>query len=367
MPSSSPFPARLRSRSIVAMLVLAAAAAGCDPGDPFTSTNELPENPGAIAAAAGAISAASDLVWSADGKTLTFETEGGVLAALDVGTGRVTTLDGPRDEHAELSAAGAGGALYFLADRTGGRRATYRLASGGAAVRLTDRAPGGGPIVPGDGVLVAGGPGDRETAYVVDPDSLYLFDNTSSVRRFVAAGCARIVAFAPSGDSLLCKRPTQGTFAVFDIATGAAESIALTPSERESILLRTRWTRADSIHSLYRTLTRFRLRSAATGDAFSIWMPVFFGGVRETDFRNWSWSADGSRFVFWIHECLKLDRVGGCDFGQSVLYAVDIEDNTGGPVAVVKGTRGADRVAISPDGTRAAFVFLDRLHLQVLP
>ena len=96
-------------------------------------------------------------------------------------------------------------------------------------------------------------------------------------------------------------------------------------------------------------------------------MPVFFQGVRETDFGNWSWSADGSRFVFWIHECLKLDRLGGCDFGQSVLYAVDIGRNTGEPVVVVKGTRGADRVAISPDGSRVAFVFVDRLHLQVLP
>jgi hypothetical protein len=123
----------------------------------------------------------------------------------------------------------------------------------------------------------------------------------------------------------------------------------------------------DSIRSLYRTAARFRVRNVATGEAFSLWTPILFGGVRETDFINWSWSADGRRFVFWIHECLKLNRLAGCELGQSVLYGVDIDGNTGGPVAVVKGIRGGEQVALAPDGTRVAFVFEGRLHLQVLP
>lgn len=354
-----------RSRPVAAAVLVAAAA--CDVGDPIAPSNELPEDPGTIIAAAGSIQNATNLAWSADGSVLTFVTGTGTLAALDLGSGQVAIIDGARDEHAELSAARAGGAVYFLADRSGGRRSAYRLAPGGSAVRLTSRAPGSGPLVPGDGTLVAGGPGDRETAYVVDPDSLYVFDNAKATQRFVTAGCTRIVAFSPTGSRVLCKRPTQGTYGIFALADGALETVALQPSETESLLLRTRWSEDDTIHTLYRTATRFRLRSAATGSAFSLWMPVSFGGVQGTDFQYWSWSADGGRFVFWIHECLKLDRLGGCGFGQSVLYAVDIPGNTGRPVAVVKGEHGAERVAISPDGRRLAFVFENRLHIQVIP
>jgi len=351
-----------------AALPLLVTVAGCSVTDPYTSTAEFPENPGTVVAAAGTIAATSGLVWSRDGGRLSFEREDHSLASLDIATGTVVERDGPRDEHDEMSPALAGAALYFLADRHDGLRAAWRLPGDGPAVRITDRAPGSHPVAPGDGTLVLGGPDDALVAYIVSPDSLFLFEPATGGHRFVANGCARATAFSADGRRLLCKLPAEGTFGIFDLADGSVAPISLAPSERESQLLRTRWAAAgDTIRSLYRTLARFRLRNAETGTAFSLWLPIVGGGVREVDFLNWSWSADGSRFVFWIHECLKLNRVGGCERGQSVLYGVDIADNTGGPVAVVKGTRGGEQVALSPDGTRAAFVFEGRLHLQVLP
>ncbi|MGD8278392.1 MAG: hypothetical protein PVH00_10220 [Gemmatimonadota bacterium] len=354
--------------SRVAALSLLVGGGGCGVTDPYTSTMELPEDPGAIVAAAGTIAPESGLVWSRDGGQLTFEREDRTLTSLDIESGAITERDGPRDEYDEVSAAFAGDALYFLADRHDGLRAAWRLPAAGPAVRLTDRASGSQPVVPADGTLVLGGPGDALVAFIASPDSLFLFEPATGDRRFIAPDCARAVAFSPQGGRLLCKRSTEGTYGIFDLADGSVSPISLAPSENQSVLLRTRWARGgDTIRSLYRTLSRFRLRNAETGEAHSLWLPIVSGGVREVDFFNWSWSADGRHFVFWIHECLKLDRVGGCERGQSVLYGVDIVDNTGGPVAVVKGTRGGEQVALSPDGTRVAFVFLGRLHLQVLP
>jgi len=354
-------PFRLR-----AALLLVAGAAGCDVGDPITSTQELPENPGVIVAGAAAVSSSGGLVWSRDGRVLTFETDAGTLVAVDVTAGLVSTRDGPRDRHEEMSPAAAGGAIHFLADRANGYRSAYRLPEGAGAIRLTDRAPGTQPIIPGDGTLVLGGPEDRQVAFIVEPDSLFVFGVATGDRRFVAPGCTRIVVFSPDGGSVLCKRPAQGSFGLFDLDDGSTATVTLQPGERESQLLHTRWTQGDSLRSLYRTVTRFRIRNVTTGDAFSIWIPFFFEGVRETDFRNWSWSADGAHFVFWVHECLKLDQLGGCSRGQSVLYAVDFDGNTGRPVVVVKGERGAEQVALSPDGKRVAFVFEGRLHLQTI-
>lgn len=341
-------------------------ATGCDVADPFTTTMELAENPGTIVSAASPIPWGAPLAWSADGRRVHFGLEDGTLGAYDILTSQIAVLDGPRDEHAELVSAQAGDAVYFLADRTGDVRSAYRLSAGGDALRITDRAPGSGPISRAHGHLVLGGPDDRLVAYINHPDSLFLYEIETGDRRFIASGCVRAVAFSPDNERVLCKRPAAEAYGVFRLADGSVVDVSLQPAERESLLLRTRWSTEDSIHSLYRTQTRFRLRSTGSGNAYSLWLPLFREGVRATDFINWSWSADGRRFLFWSHECLKLDRVGGCEWGQSVLYAVDLTDNSGRPVAVVKGEEGAAQVAISPDGARVAFVFEGQLHTQII-
>jgi hypothetical protein len=348
----------------------AALLAACDVGDPISGPSvERPENLGVELAGSTGVTVASSLFWSPDGTEIYFEAgRPAWLRATVVATGATRVVDGPRDDYIDASAAAGGAAVIFSANRANGRRTTYWLAAAtGQITVLTNRAPGTDVANPSDGALVLGSPAGERAAYIVYPDSLFLFDAQTGDHRFVMFGCIRAIAFSPDGSRLLCRRDAEGDagYGVVTLANGGVGDIVLVPAE-VALLKLVRWDE-DAIRTLYRTTTRFRVRTVEAGNATTIWWPGPGAGFRVLDFINYSWSLDGGRFAFWTHECLRLDRVGNCGYGQSLLHVVDMKSNTGQTVVVAKGTRGGEQVALSPDGRRVAYVFNARIFVQVMP
>lgn len=346
------------------LAVVVASLAACEVTEPFlTGTNERPENLGTEIAGSAGVTEFSLLKWAPDGATLLFEAgTPASLRAANIETGQVVTVDGPRGDYIDVDFASDGRSMVFSTNLLNGSRTTYILRDGATTV-LTDRAPGTFVTTPADGVVVLPATSGDAVAYIVRPDSLFLYDAVTGARRFIAADCTRVIAFAPAEDMVLCRGGTAaGPFNRVRLADGEVTAIDLLPREA-SILKVIRWEE-DAILTLYQTATRFRVRNVQVGTTTTIWAPGFSQSYRVLDFINYAWSNDGRRFAFWLHECLRIDRVGACAFGQSVLHAVDMEANTGMEVAVAKGPRGGEQIAISPDRRFIAFVFDGRIRLQ---
>ncbi len=362
-PRAAPRVARRATRLSAALLL-----AACTIDDPtIFGTDERPEDLGTAIAGSDGVTDLSFLRWAPDGVTLYFEAGSPAsLRATNVETGQTITVDGPRGDYIDLAFAPDGRTLYFAADLVNGQRTTYVLRSGASAEVLTDRAPGTLVTTPADGYVVLPGPSGEQVAYIVRPDSLYVYETTTATHRFIVADCTRAIAFSPDGGMLLCRGGTaSGPYNRVALATAEASPIDLFPREA-SILKVIRWE-DEAILTLYQTATRFRVRDVSGGATTTIWAPNFGQSYRVMDFINYAWSRDGSRFAFWLHECLRIDRVGACAFGQSVLHSVDMARNTGVEVAVAKGTRGAEQVAISVDRKLVAFVFDRRVWLHAIP
>jgi hypothetical protein len=337
--------------------------AACSVSDPTNPNLELPDNAGTLIPGTADIPSTAPLFFSPDGSEVYYEATDGSVRAASITQGALRTVDPPRTR-GELSAARAGKAVYFIAERSSERASAFRAAAGGITA-LTDHAPGTTVLGQADGLLVLGGPGDAGAAYIVAPDSLHLYDVASGARRFLVAGCLRVVAFAPDGTRVLCRTagPRDAGYAVASTAGG------LTPLDLldgEGIIRVVRWD-ADAVRVLFTQNNRFRIHNVESDATVILWAPGFAGGPRVYDFLHYTWSADGSRFAYWVHECLRLDRVGECSFGQSVLYVIDLSSNTGRSTVVVKGERGADQVALAPDGHGLVYAFGGRLYYKPIP
>jgi hypothetical protein len=164
----------------------------------------------------------------------------------------------------------------------------------------------------------------------------------------------------------MCRRDAGGDagYGTVALETGEAGELTLLPLEFAMLQI-IRWD-DDAIRTLYRANSRFRIRNIDAGTTLTLWQPGQGVGLRVVDFYNFSWSGDGTRFAFWSHECLRLNRVGNCEYGQSLMHVVDLAENQGRTVVVAKGTRGGEQVALSRDGTRVAYVFNERVWIQVV-
>lgn len=342
---------------------------GCEVRDPvFSGTTERDENRGTEIAGSQDVGVSSALFWSGDGRTIYFESGSGTVSLheADIETGAVRALDGPRDDYVDPVTSPGGGALYFSTDRGNGRRNTYASDGAGTPILLTDRAPGTNVLEQADGRLVLPSPDGDNVAFIVYPDSLYLFDIATAASRFIATGCIRIVAYSPDRLRVMCRRDAEGDagFGAVILADGSSAQLLIMP--REVARLQVIHWDDDAIRTIYRTNTRFRFQNVDRDSTRTLWFPGPGSGLRVIDFFNYSWSQNGERFAFWTHECLQVNRVGNCEFGQSLLYVVDMHTNQGRTVAVAKGTRGGEQLALSPDGTQVVYVFDRRIWLQVV-
>jgi hypothetical protein len=349
----------LRSATLAPFASAVVLSAACDVRNPTNPNDELDELPGTLIAGTEAIPFDASLLWSPDGSEIYYEAADGSVRAVAIGSASARTLDGPR-ERDELTTARAGGAVYFVG-APGTDQATVFRAAGGMVEALSDRVPPTSVLGQADGRLVLGGPGDLSVAYIVAPDSLYLADLATGVHSFVLAGCHRVVAFAPAGDRLLCRTsgPRATGYAEVDIATGTLMSRPLIGGNATIRIVR--WG-PEGVRVLFTQNNRFQLLDVESGAVTPLFAPPPSSGPRALDFLNYSWSGDGSRLAYWVHECLRLSRVGECEFGQSILYVVDLAANTGVIAAVVQGERGAEQVALDASGRTAAWVFGGRLY-----
>jgi len=345
--------------------LLPVLAAACDVSDPVSSSNELDLREGTALAGADQVIAATSVVWSADGGEIFYEATDGSLRSASVAQAGTRVVDGPRDIR-EIIAGQGDRAVYYVADPGAGRSRIFRFAAG-ATTPLTDRAPATTPLGAVDGTLVLGGPGDIVAVYIVAPDSLFEYQVVTGTHRFITTGCVRIVTFAPDGDRLICRRagPRDGGYAVVDRLSRVIDGIAVIPSDPTANPRLVRWL-VDNVRLLFSADGRFRIRAVGESQTFTMWQPPPGIGPRAIDFINYAWSADGAKFAFWAHECIKINVQGACTFGQSVLHVVDLASNTGTQAVVVKGNRGGEQVAFSPDRQSIAYVFDGRIWVRDL-
>jgi hypothetical protein len=330
------------------------------------SGSELPERLGTALAGTDGFAIGSAMLWSGDGTELYFEAADGSMRAVSVTQGVTRTIDAPRTR-ADASAPSGGNAVYFVADREPGHARAYR-AAGGQLHLLTDRAPATTALGGADGALVLGGPDDRLAAFIVAPDSLFVHDVGSGQSHYVRTGCVRVVAFAPQGDVLLCRLdgPRDQGYALVNLASSQATPVAALVGENGTMRL-VRWDE-DALRVLFTVNNRFRMRNVDGATSIQLWSPSTAAYLmRSLDFLHYAWSADGTRFAFWTHECLEINRVGQCTQGQSVLYIIELKNNTGTMAAVVKGSRGGEQISLAPNGRAVAYAFNGRIYYQSLP
>lgn len=343
--------------------------AGCEVRDPIVSgTTERDENRGTEIAGSQDVGINSALFWSGDGRTIYFESGSGTvsLREADIETGAVRALDGPRADYVDPVTSPDGGAFYFSTDGGNGRRNTYARAGSGVPTLLTDRAPGTNVLEQADGRLVLPSPQGDNVSFIVYPDSLYLFDTAAATSRFISTDCIRIVAYSPDRSRVMCRRDAEGDAGFSAVTLADGNSVQLLIMPREVARLQVVHWDDDAIRTIYRTNTRFRFQNVDRDSTRTLWNPGPGSGLRVIDFYNYSWSQNGERFAFWTHECLRVNRVGNCEFGQSLLHVVDMHTNQGRTVAVAKGTRGGEQLALSPDGTQVVYVFDRKIWLQVV-
>jgi hypothetical protein len=349
-------------RRLVIACFLSPGLFACDVTEPRISHLELDEQAGIEVAGARDVPFRATLAWDAASGDIYYESEDGSLRAASVAQAGTRIIDPSRD-HVEISAGKE--AVYFVTDRAGERSAIYR-AVGSRTILLSDRAPATSPLSAVDGMLVLAGPGEI-AAYIVAPDTLYAFDAVAGTRQVIAAGCVRVVAFAPDGERLICRvdGPRDGGYALVDLARRTLTRIDAAPSEPGSNPRLIRW-HTDAVRLLFTSNGRFRVREIESGEAQALWLPPPAAGPRSIDHLNYAWSADGERFAFWAHECLRLNIGGSCTFGQSILHVVELTTNTGSTAVVVKGERGGEQLVFAPDGRAIAYVFDGRIWVQTL-
>lgn len=354
------------ARAAALVSFLGAAAGACSTEGPAsTGINELPENRGTELATSVDANVVGEIAWSANGAEVFFQTaeSPGRLAAASM-TGGTRFLDGPRDGYYDLVAAADGSAVYFAADLSAGARSVYRLPlSGGSVQTLTTRGTSTIAAAPADGRLALPSPDGTLVAFSARPDSIFVQTVATGARSFVAVGCERIVDWSPDQKTLLCQtgRAGTGVFRTMSLATGATAIIEIVPLNQGTMQM-IDW-QAGGLRASYLNIGGIFLWNSQTQSGTPI-LALAGGPATSLDPRNADWSRDGTKVAYWVHQCLVQRGLGACERGQSLLYITDIPRNRTGMVAVAKGGQGGQFLALSPDGSRVAYLFDGRIYWQ---
>ena len=347
------------------VLVPAALAACSTEGPTATGIEELPANLGTELASSVDAQIVGEIAWSADGGEIYFQTDEAPprLAAVTLG-GATRFLDGPRDGYYDLVASSDGAFLYFAADLLGGFRSVYQLPlAGGPVTVLTTRGTTTIAAAPADGRLALPSADGERVAFAARPDSVLVYTVATGARVVAGAGCERIVDWSPDEKTVLCQtgRAGTGVFRTINIATGTETIVDIVPIAQGTMQL-VDW-QAIGVRASYINFAGLYIWNPQTQSGTPI---LAHGGNPGTtiDGRNADWSRDGTRVAYWVHQCLVQRGVGTCERGQSLLYVTDLVQNRTGRVAVAKGEQGGQFLALSPDGSRVAYLFNGRIYWQ---
>ncbi len=230
-----------------------------------------------------------------------------------------------------------------------------RHTSAGSTV-LTDRGTIGADATLGQRGVLAGA-SQTVTAFIVQPDSLFLL-RRGDQPAVLGRGCAGIVAFSADESQVLCVAGSgQPRFQTFRDDGGTAKPLVLPPAVRYPLWLR--WD-ARGIQVLYGDGTSYLLYEEATGSSrllAGVSLPSLSGTA--------SWSGNGRKVAYWNDHCLRtngafIDPV--CIENQAFLYVLDVATGATARVAV-HNSSGSGRVALSPDGSMAAYTIDSGLYL----
>ncbi|MGD8278393.1 MAG: hypothetical protein PVH00_10225, partial [Gemmatimonadota bacterium] len=309
------------ARSAALIVIAVAPLVGCSTEGPTeTGINELPENLGTEIATTMGANVLAELEWSANGSEIYFqtdETEARLAATSLTGTTRI--LDGPRDGYYDLVASSDGTSLYFAADRLAGVRSVYRLPlQGGPLETLTTHASGTIAGAPADGRVGEPSPDGRRVAFASLPDSVFVQVVATGARTYIGRACERIVDWSPDQATLLCQtgRGGTGVFRTLDIATGVATATEIVPIN-QGIMQLVDW-QGTGVWASYINFAGIYAWDPRTSAGVPL---LALGGVPGTtiDPRNADWTRDGSKIVYWVHQCLVQKGLGTCEKGQSLL------------------------------------------------
>lgn len=333
-------------------------------GDNITETGtDLPENRGSVLQQQVAVEVFTEIAWAPSGDQIFFESPGPPvrLYVASLSGGAPQEIDEGRDAYLDVTASND--AVYFAADLQGGTRSSYRLPlAGGDPITITNRAPSSVAQFRADGKVVLPSPSGATVVYTVSPDSVYTYGVASGAHTFVARGCERLITFSPDGAQVLCVTATggNGVYRTVNLATGAVAPIDVLPAS-EGIAMAVHWG-ANGIRALYQPA--FGGLSFWSNGARTDFFELPNRGGLLLDPRNSSWSSDGNRIAFWLHECLRRRGLSNCEFGQSILYIGEVAADRTGYVAVTHGEASGQFIALSPSAGRVAYTFEDRIYHQ---
>jgi hypothetical protein len=191
---------------------------------------------------------------------------------------------------------------------------------------------------------------------------VFTYGVASGTRTFIERGCERIVTFSPDGIEVLCVTTSGGvgSHRRMNLATRAVTDVTVLPLA-EGVPMFVHWGPAG-IRALYQP--GFGGLSIWANGARTILFELPNRGGLLLDPRNASWSEDGDRIAFWVHECLRRRGLSTCERGQSILYIGELTADRSGFVAVAHGEVNGQFIAMSPDASRVAYTFEDRIYHQ---
>jgi hypothetical protein len=298
--------------------------------------------------------------WSADGKSVYHLPQPHTAARYDAETGEkeVLTMVSPTDTIVALEAGATRSDWYTLQKDASKSRLVLRHHLPGTAVIITERATGARIRRAANGDL----------AYVVYPDSVFVWRPSTRNSRFVATSCRELVAVAPAGDGVVCNSIQAGMQELTRLTVSAPPTIVkVKQNDGYHVIPQDAvWTTAG-IHITFASRNKVGYETHPDPSTSFLTPELTYP---ETPTSNSALAGDGKTFAFVSEWCVKV--AGSypfyyCDPTQMLFYLSNPGTRSTRRIGVHAKGNPYDRdpaLSLSPDGSRVAYVMGWRLYIM---